>query len=31
MQGYVIGHPRPIENYAELTTGLGPGERAIAG
>jgi diguanylate cyclase (GGDEF)-like protein len=31
IQGYVIGYPHPIENYAGLTMGLRPGERAKAG
>jgi EAL domain-containing protein (putative c-di-GMP-specific phosphodiesterase class I) len=31
IQGYVIGYPSPIETYAELTMGVGPGERAKVG
>jgi diguanylate cyclase (GGDEF)-like protein len=31
IQGFVIGHPQPIEAYADLTMGVAPGERAIAG
>lgn len=31
IQGYVIGHPRPIENYADLTSGQSTGERAMVG
>ena len=31
IQGYVIGHPCPIETYAELTSGRGLGERAMVG
>lgn len=31
IQGYVIGYPRPIESYADLTSGPGPIERAMAG
>lgn len=29
IQGYVIGYPRPIEDYAGLTSGLDVGEHAI--
>ncbi len=29
IQGYVIGYPGPIENYAELTSDLDAGERAM--
>ena len=29
IQGYVIGYPRPIEDYAGLTSGLDVGERAM--
>jgi EAL domain-containing protein (putative c-di-GMP-specific phosphodiesterase class I) len=25
MQGYLIGHPRPIADYAEMTYGVGDG------
>lgn len=31
IQGYVIGHPSPIETYAELTMDLRQGERAKVG
>jgi diguanylate cyclase (GGDEF)-like protein len=31
IQGYVIGYPRPIESYAELTSSVVPAERAMAG
>ena len=29
IQGYVIGYPGPIENYAELTSDLDAGEHAM--
>ena len=29
IQGYLIGYPRPIEDYAGLTSGLDVGERAM--
>jgi EAL domain-containing protein (putative c-di-GMP-specific phosphodiesterase class I) len=31
IQGYLVGYPRPIENYAEWTSGIARGERARAG
>jgi hypothetical protein len=31
IQGYIIGYPRPIDNYARLTSGLDAGERAKVG
>jgi predicted signal transduction protein with EAL and GGDEF domain len=31
IQGYVIGHPRPIEDYAGLTSGLKAAKRARVG
>lgn len=31
IQGYVIGHPRPIENYADFTSGQSTGARAMVG
>jgi EAL domain-containing protein (putative c-di-GMP-specific phosphodiesterase class I) len=31
IQGYLIGYPRPIENYVEWTSGLALSERAKAG
>jgi EAL domain-containing protein (putative c-di-GMP-specific phosphodiesterase class I) len=31
IQGYVIGYPRPIDSYANLTSGPDPTERAMAG
>lgn len=30
IQGYLVGHPRPIENYADLTSGA-VRQRAMAG
>ncbi len=29
IQGYVFGHPRPIENYADLTSGRSTGAQAM--
>jgi EAL domain-containing protein (putative c-di-GMP-specific phosphodiesterase class I) len=31
IQGYVIGYPRAIENYAVLTSGPDPTKHALAG
>jgi len=31
IQGYVVGHPRPIEDYAGLTSGLKAAKRARVG